>query len=91
MKTSKQLRDELDAEITDYLVEEGGFEDYAMRLPGINQWVPSPVGGNKTPIWAIIPYLNDHKGWSREKIADWLDSLHDEGTADLSFDIKETE
>lgn len=60
-----------------------------MRLPGMKEWVPNPVNGGMAPIWAIIPYLNDHMKWSRDKIADWLDSLHDGGTAKLSFDTKE--
>lgn len=40
----------------------------------------------KDTIWSIIQHLNDYEKWSREKIADWLDELHDSGEVNLEFE-----
>ena len=85
MKTSKQLRQELDDELVDYLADDE-FERQALRLPAMKVWVQVPGKKTRAPMWAVIPYLNDHLKWPRERIADWLDSLHDNGTVDLSFE-----
>lgn len=34
-------------------------------------------------IWDLIQHLNDKHQWTREKIADWLDELHDTGIINL--------
>lgn len=51
-------------------------------LPGLATVVANPavLGGDNT-IAAVIINLNDVQGWSRERIADWLDTLD----ADLRF------
>jgi len=44
------------------------------------------VGQNNTStIRNIIIHLNDDIKWSREKIADWLDELHDSGQVNIEF------
>lgn len=42
--------------------------------------------GRDGRIYSIIQHLNDGAGWSREKIADWLDELHDSGQVNLEFE-----
>lgn len=44
-------------------------------IPGIHELAKHPVDGNELPIFEIIIDLNDSRGWSREKIADWLETL----------------
>lgn len=54
----------------------------ATVLPGLSTPVNHPVESDKTlTISATIISLNDIHGWSRERIADWLDTLD----ADLRF------
>ncbi len=37
-------------------------------------------------LWNVIQHLNDsHSEWTREKIADWMDELHDAGEIDIEF------
>ena len=40
------------------------------------------------PLTKIIIHLNDRHRWSREKIADWLDEIHDKGLVDLTMKEK---
>jgi hypothetical protein len=39
-------------------------------------------------IFVIIQHLNDECNWSREKIADWLDELHDNGEVNIEFKVE---
>lgn len=64
------------------------MEVEAAKLPQMNSWVNHPVTGVGAPLMVIVTDLNDHHGWSRDQIADWLDEMHDKGL-DLSFNIKE--
>lgn len=57
-------------------------------IPGINAYVDCPWCGkgegrdaHDGPIVALVQHLNDHAHWSREQIADWLETLD----VDLSF------
>lgn len=66
-------------------------------LPGLDEYVkppPSDCQENmdhstdvEATVWDIVQSLNDCCGWSREKIADWLETLD----ADLKFKPKEEE
>lgn len=38
-----------------------------------------------TKIWYIVQHLNDDAKWTRDKVADWLDELHDTGQVNLEF------
>lgn len=51
--------------------------ELALDIPGLNKVVKHPVTGNSTSIYNIIINLNDHHEWTREQIADWLDTLDD--------------
>lgn len=56
----------------------------ARSLPGVNQAANYPCGCHADftePIFDIIIHLNDDVQWSREQIADWLETLD----IDLSF------
>lgn len=51
-------------------------EDRRVReLPGVNEMVKNPVTGDKMTLMRVIIYLNDNERWTREQIADWLDTL----------------
>lgn len=58
-------------------------------LPGVNSKVDAPCeceGLGKSSLWGLIQHLNDdHDEWAREKIADWLDELHDNGEINIEF------
>lgn len=41
--------------------------------------------GKKVLLWQLVQHLNDKHRWSREKIADWLDDLHDAGKINIEF------
>lgn len=79
-----------------------GFIDYSSKettaslskqLPGVDAIVicpactvqDSPLWEKK--LWYVIQHLNDQHEWSRESIADWLDTLPDE--IDITFKTKE--
>lgn len=50
----------------------------ANHYPELNLRVPCPIMAPMDAygtISGIITDLNDHYGWSREEIADWLDTL----------------
>jgi len=50
-------------------------EIYANDLPGVNEEVKNPVTGEETRLFRVIINLNDKQQWTREQIADWLDTL----------------
>lgn len=50
-------------------------------LPGLEAEVRDPVTGDVGRVRYIIVKLNDTDGWTREQVADWLDTLD----VDLSF------
>lgn len=47
----------------------------ASQIPGIFNLAKHPVNGLERPIHEIIIDLNDSQGWTRESIADWLETL----------------
>lgn len=49
----------------------------AMELPGMDRKVKHPVTGDKGRLFDVIMNLNDACQWSREKIADWIETLDD--------------
>lgn len=50
-------------------------------LPGVTERVAHPITGQQYRVQDIIPDLNDQYRWSRDQIADWLDTLD----VDLTF------
>lgn len=61
----------------------------ASSLPGATTIVEHPLDKTKNTIFTTIIDLNDNCGWSREKIADWLESINDPANGvDLRFKPK---
>lgn len=61
----------------------------ATKLPGMGVMMEPPcdcswLRGAK-PLMENVIHLNDFHGWSREKIADWIDELHEAGTINAEF------
>lgn len=60
-------------------------------LPGMTARVEMPAeclsehGSKYKVLRSAVMHLNDSHKWSREKIADWLDELHDSGAVNLEF------
>ena len=57
----------------------------AEKLPNFDALVTHPVLNQPYSLGYVVIALNDKYGWSRDQIADWVDSLHDGGILDLSF------
>lgn len=60
-------------------------------LPGVQSFVEYPCDcyppfeHRSATLWNIIQHLNDDDDWSREKIADWIDELHDKKIINAEF------
>lgn len=71
------------------------ISEVSKELPGM-KYVPTfqerrSIGCNCMPskpqgLWGFIQHLNDNHKHSREKIAKWLDELHDSGKVNLEFE-----
>lgn len=57
------------------------FRDLSKQLPGMDAIVKHPVFGTMLPLRIIIIGLNDRHRWTRDQIADWLETLD----VDLEF------
>jgi hypothetical protein len=79
------------------------FSTLASKLPAVDQMVKHPSLGDplsyvgkllkckdnrEMPLQAMVIHLNDHHKWTRERIADWIDDLHDSGIIDAEFHIE---
>lgn len=47
----------------------------SQKLPGMNMLVKHPVTGERMNLWSVVQNLNDHNKWTREQIADWIETL----------------
>lgn len=65
--------------------------DMALRLPGMGQKEKHPVNGKIGSLFDIIINLNDYYKWTREKIADWLETLDEIPTFDVPREEKDAE
>lgn len=56
-------------------------------LPGVNNLVicPGCLKPEEAPLRSVIMHLNDSHKWTRDRIADWLDKLYEDGMTDLAF------
>ncbi len=61
-------------------------ERLSQRLPGVNEVGTNPVTGKKGVLWNVIQHLNDRDKWTREQIADWVETLD----IDIRFKTDET-
>ncbi len=56
--------------------EEAGFPDPMTYLHELRTWCPGcPANG---PLPAVIAHLNDQHRWTREAIADWVETIEPE-------------
>lgn len=62
----------------------GGKDKRVDVLPGVKEIVKNPVTGTKATLERVIINLNDQQKWTREQIADWLETLD----IDISFKVK---
>lgn len=60
-------------------------EQLKYEMPGLEEKVRHPLLGNYTTVERCIVNLNDSFKWSREQIADWLETLD----VDLTFKVKQ--
>jgi hypothetical protein len=58
-----------------YLVIEHQFSAFMHRL------VACPVCGFEAPLFKVIPTLNDDHRWTREQIADWVQTIEEANAA----------
>jgi asparagine synthetase A len=56
-----------------FLVVEASF--LAHKLPGVDKKVTHPVNKTEHRLFDIIISLNDDHKWTREQIADWIETL----------------
>jgi hypothetical protein len=54
-------------------------------LPALQELVKNPITGRVKELKFVIMFLNDNAKWTREQIADWLESLD----VDIEFKAKE--
>lgn len=62
--------------------EQDAYDALAAAFPALGRRVPTPCGGsahgciyNDGTLRTIIPHLNDQHDWTREQIADWIETL----------------
>jgi hypothetical protein len=63
-----------------------GVQDYAVNMTK-GMRANHPVKDHETDVATIIMDLNDCHGWTREQIADWLDTLPEQPVFKLDVDI----
>ena len=62
-------------------------QEKVRELPGVHELVKSPVSGLTRTLQDVIIELNDNHGWSRNQVADWLETLD----IDITFKPKEND
>ena len=93
VKTSSEMKGFIPSEVfLDEIVHTPSVAKMSFDLPGMKAQISPPCGcfSNQVSYFIFlrdsIMHLNDfHKEWTREKIADWLDELHDSGKVNLEF------
>ncbi len=72
--------------------DESGISLAAGKLPGIYTRVKIPCDCGwkyEVSIKECVIHLNDTHHWDRNKVANWLDRLHDDGMIDIEFKTEE--
>lgn len=60
--------------------------DYPCDCPGKSIFSNEKPFPDESALMNVIMHLNDFHEWSRQKIADWIDELHDKGTINAEFE-----
>lgn len=63
---------------------DSSLKQMASILPGVQESVQHPVNGCMYDLFYLIINLNDDHKWTREQIADWLETLD----VDLTFPVQ---
>jgi hypothetical protein len=60
------------------------------KLPAMDTLVEYPcncqIVSQRDKMWTIVQHLNDRDKWTRNRIADWIDDLHDRGIINAEFE-----
>lgn len=60
------------------------------RYPLLTERVVSPMRSAGTSVESAIIHLNDHGGWTREQIADWVETLEARSTETATAPVEES-
>lgn len=85
MKIYQETKAKFDAAIKKKYIEGSGPMAEVRLLPGLDEKVKHPVDGGMGTLRITIIHLNDTHKWTREQIADWLETLD----VDIRFKPKE--
>ena len=86
MLTVKDGIEAIDKHMLDHLISiSTDMEKAVYGLPQMETIVVNPVNGLKGTLLDTVASLNDNERWTREEIADWIDSLEETGL-DMSFE-----
>jgi hypothetical protein len=83
----------VDGELIDLLKDRKKIRNRLLGVSGLAREVcggmvaKNPVTGKEGSIENIIIHLNDHEKWSREQIADWLDTLPNQPVFELDLGV----
>lgn len=66
-----------------------GPGSFVAQIPGLMQFVKHPVSGTMSRLDSAIMSLNDNHGWTRERIADWLEEQDVNPILEAPDDVKE--
>lgn len=66
---------------------DGRFQEVA-QWPFLNKPVAHPVTQQRRAMWDVVTTLNDIYGWTRERIADWVETIEREREAQLPADAQ---
>jgi hypothetical protein len=64
-----------------------GKDSRVDELPGVDELVKHPISKREMPLGSAIINLNDQHKWTREKIADWIETLD----IDITFKVNTDE
>lgn len=78
--TTKAMNDKLAALTAKFKAGDLSMFATTSQIPGIDQIITHPVEGRHMVLRTAIMDLNDGYRWTREQIADWLDTLDNQPT-----------
>lgn len=63
------------------------IDSKANKLPAMDTRVdyPCDCNGGQQTVYRMVQHLNDYEKWTRDRIADWIDRMHDAGIIDAEF------
>lgn len=70
-------------------LQDESFEELSTELPGCDQVVIHPVNKERFNLHSAIISLNDRYNWTRDQIADWIETLDEVPTFAPPEEVKE--